>query len=201
MNIEVFDFEQGSPDWFAARLGIVTASELSKVLAKGEGKTRKKYMLQLAAETLTRRPTESYTNGHMERGKEQEEMARELIELRLGKAIATTGFIKNHTLRIGCSPDGLIGPDHGLEIKCCLGDIQLDRLDNGSIPSEHRAQVEGSLLASGFKSWTFCSYSPDLPLLMVTHTLSDERKKEIEAELSAFNAELDARVNKYKGMY
>lgn len=76
--IEIIQCEQSTPEWYAARLGIPTASRFKDVLAKGEGKTRKRYMLDLAGERLTGEPCEGYSNAHMERGKAMEDEARDL---------------------------------------------------------------------------------------------------------------------------
>lgn len=128
-------------------------------------------------------------------------IARSLLEVMTGETIQQTGFIRNDTLRIGCSPDGLLGTKRGAEIKSCLADIQVERLIKGGLPSEHRAQVEGSLLTSGLDSWTFFSFSPGMPPLLVEVTLTDERRDVIEDELFQFNEELDELVNKIKGMF
>lgn len=199
MRLEVYDCPQGSEEWRQARVGVVTCSELSKVLAKGQGLTRAKYMRQLAGEIITGQPAYAFQgNVHTERGTEQEPIARDLLQDYVGKPIEITGFIKNLDLRLGCSPDGLIGEDEGCEIKSCLADIQIERLEKGGVPSEHRAQVEGSILATGKSSWTFFSFSPGLPPLLVKATLTDERRREITDALAEFNAELDDMVERVK---
>lgn len=201
-NIEIMNFEQGTPEWFQARAGIVTASELHKVLAKGQGLTRSKYMRQLAGEIITGKPADPFkTNAYMQNGKDTEPMARELLETMLDDPITEVGFIRNHDLRMGCSPDGLVGDDAGVELKCCLADIQIERLLKGGVPSEYVAQVEGSLMVSGRKTWHFYSFSSGLPAHIVPVTLSDERRREIEGELAQFNKELDAMVEKVRGLY
>jgi hypothetical protein len=208
--IRLIDCQQGTTEWLEARAGIVTSSEFSKVLAKGEGKTRTKYMRQLAGEIITGLPAEGFEgNRHTERGKLMEPAARELLRTRMNKDITEVGFIRNDDLRMGCSPDGLLGanPDNllefdaGVEIKCCLPDIQIERLLHGGLPSEYRAQVEGSLLVTGAKVWKFYSYSTGLPAHIVEVTLSDERREFLTAELKAFNTELDAMVAQVKGYY
>lgn len=200
--IDFVDVVQGSPEWYQARCGIVTASELHKVLAKGEGKTRAKYMRQLAGEIITGNPSSGFEgNAHTERGKEQEPIARSLLEAMTGKEIREVGFIRNSALRMGCSPDGLMGDQSGVEIKCCLPDIQIERLMKGGIPSEYVAQVEGSILVTGIDSWMFFSFSSGLPAHVVDFKISDERRAAITAELNQFNEELDAMVEKVKGMY
>jgi hypothetical protein len=124
----------------AGRAGVVRRpprhpdrSEFSTVMAKGKdgGKsvTRKTYMLKLAGEILTGEPMESYSNVHMERGKEQEAEAREAYELMRDVDCQQVGFIVNGDK--GCSPDSLIGSDGGLEIKTALPHIQVERLLKG----------------------------------------------------------------------
>jgi hypothetical protein len=206
VEIETIDCQQGSDEWRAARAGMVTCSSLKNVLAKGEGKTRDKYMRQLAGEIITGRPVKSYTNEDMERGHQEEPVARDLLTIYLGGDISTVGFVKNRTLRLGCSPDGYFGEKIGLEIKSALPDIQIERLKMlkkypGWIPSEYRLQVEGSLVATGRESWKFMSFCPGAPPMIVDVTLTDQRRTEIETELAAFNAELDALVTEIKGMF
>lgn len=200
--IEVIDCVQGTEEWKLSRVGLVTCSELSKVLAKGEGKTRSKYLRQLAGSIITGEPYSGFEgNSHTQRGTEQEPVARDILAEVLDVEITQTGFIKNHDIRLGCSPDGLIGDDMGVEFKSCLPDIQIERLIRGTIPTEYLAQVEGSLLTTQRKKWLFVSYSPGLPMLKIEHTLSDERKELIERELVAFNEELDETVKKIMEMY
>lgn len=211
MSIRIIECQQGTPEWFNARAGSVTASEFSKVLAKGQGLTRAKYMRQLAGELITGQPCDSgFTgNAHTERGKIMEPVARQLLEERTGQKIVEVGFIKNDELRMGCSPDGLLGvnPENvlqfesGVELKCCLADIQIERLMHGGLPSEYRAQVEGSLLVTGAKAWKFYSYSSGLPAHIVDVTLTEERAEFLKSELAAFNSELDAMVAAIRKMY
>jgi hypothetical protein len=202
VEIKTIDCQQGSEEWLQARVGIVTCSELKHVLAKGEGKTRSKYMRQLAGEILTGKPAQGFQgNSHTERGKEQEPEARKLINIMFGEEAKEIGFIRNDTLRLGCSPDGLLGVDWGLEIKCCLADIQVERLFAKGLPSEHRVQVEGSIIATGRPYWKFFSFCPGMPTRIVDVTVTDERRREIEAELRTFNTELDEMVTQLKGMY
>lgn len=216
MEIRLIPCEQGKPEWFQARAGIVTASEFSKVLAKGEGLTRAKYMRQLAGEIITGQPCDSEFEGnkHTERGKLLEPEARELLQIRTGKTIHQVGFIRNDTLRMGCSPDGLQGysPDNpdllanmemsnGVEVKCCIPDIQIERLMRGGVPSNYRAQIEGSLLVTGAPSWTFYSYASKLPPLIVETELTPARRAVLLDELVAFNAELDLLVAEVKNKY
>src|ERR1700761_6196992 len=99
--IEIFTFEQGTEEWRQARLGIPTASEFAAVKAKGEGKTRRTYMMKLIGEIMTGEPSEGFNNGHMDRGKEMEPDARNLYAFRMDVEPVQVGFIRNG--RKGCS--------------------------------------------------------------------------------------------------
>lgn len=192
MAPRIVECDQGSPEWFAARLGIPTASEFSTVMAKGKdgGKslTRKTYMLKLAGEILTGEPMETYSNQHMERGKEQEDEAREAYELMKDIDCHRVGFIRNGDK--GCSPDSLIGENGGLEIKTALPHIQVERLLKGDLPAEHRAQVQGSMWVAERQWWDFVSYCPRLPLLIVRVPRDEGYIATLAGAVREFNAEL-----------
>src|SRR5437763_1712549 len=128
--MKIFDCEQNSPEWYAARLGIPTASEFSTVLAVGPkgGKSpgRVAYLNKLAGEVLTGEPMPHYSNDDMERGKLMEDEARDLYAFQTGAEIRRIGFIRNGDT--GASPDSLIGDKGGLEIKSAAAHIQIARL-------------------------------------------------------------------------
>ncbi|WP_398473180.1 lambda exonuclease family protein [Tardiphaga sp.] len=186
--MQIFDCEQNSTEWHLARLGIPTASEFSTVLAKGEGKTRKTYMLKLAGELITGEPQESYTNAHMERGKQMEEEARDAYSLIKNIDPVRVGFVRSGDT--GCSPDSLIGEDGGLEIKTALPHIQIERLLKGTLPPEHRAQVQGSIWICERKWWDFVSYCPKLPPLIIRVPRDDGYIATLAGAVKAFNEEL-----------
>lgn len=199
--LEVFDCEQGSPDWHQCRLGIPTASEFSTVLAKGKDGgasiTRAKYLRTLAAEILTGElEPDSYTNVHMERGKVQEDEAREMYAFMVDEEPQRVGFIRNGNA--GASPDSLIGSDGGLEIKTALRHIQIDRLQRGVLPPEHRAQVQGCMWIAERGWWDFVSYAPKLPPLIVRVERDDEYIATLSAAVDAFNSELAEVVEKVR---
>ena len=190
--IEVITCDQGSPEWHAARAGIVTASEFATVLAKGRGggesKTRRTYMLRLLGERLTGEVAESYSNGHMERGKALEAEARDAYAFQCDADYEQVGFIRSGDK--GCSPDGLIGERGMVEIKTKLPHLQLDVLLTDEVPSEHIAQCQGALWIAEREWIDFASYWPKLPLF-VKRIHRDEAYIERLAEAVAeFNAEL-----------
>lgn len=146
-QLEIIDVEQGSEEWYRARMGIPTASMFATVMAQGKGggesKTRRTYMLKLAGEILTGRPMENYSNDHMERGREMEEMLRNQYAFQTNSDLERVGFIKRG--RAGCSPDSLIGKKKMLEIKSTLPHLLIDIHMRGEFPPEHKAQCQGAL--------------------------------------------------------
>jgi hypothetical protein len=169
MNRIVCDMEQGTPEWFAARLGRVTCSQLSTVMASGRGggesKTRRKYMLQLIGEILTGEKAGSYSNGHMDRGHIMEIEARDLYQLTTGNEVNQVGFVQlgDH---VGGSPDGLVGDRGAIEIKSAEPHIHLETLLRGSVPTEHIPQCQGLLYVLDREWIDFISYWPSLPIFI-----------------------------------
>lgn len=190
------DIEQGTPEWFAARAGIPTASRFSTVMAKGEGKTRAEYMRKLAGEIITGELAEGFTTPHMERGKLMEDEARETYAFINSVEPYQVGFIRSGDK--GASPDSLIGTDGGLEIKTALPHIQIDRLERNRLPPEHKAQVQGNLWISEREWWDFVSYWPRLPML-ITRVYRDEPYiKTMSDEIDRFNDEKAALVERIR---
>jgi hypothetical protein len=194
--MEVFDFDQGDDAWFQARLGIPTASKFATVMAKGEGKTRSKYMRTLAGEILTGEPSESFTNAHMERGKTMEDEARQMYAFIQRADVKRVGFIRNGNK--GASPDSLVGANGGLEIKTAIPDIQIERLERNRLPPEHVAQVQGNIWLSEREWWDFVSYWPRLPMLTVRVYRDEDYIKEMSRAVMTFNAELAELVERIR---
>ena len=113
---------QGSPEWLQARLGHVTASRFKDVLAKvksGEAASRRNYRVELAVQRLTGQIAESYTNGAMQWGTQTEPDARDAYAFATDSQVEQCGFLHHPDLEwVGCSVDGLVGEDGGIEIKC-----------------------------------------------------------------------------------
>lgn len=163
--MQIIDCEQNSPEWFAARAGLVTASNFKTVTANGRGgaesKTRRSYMNRLAAEIITGEPLETFSNRHTERGHALEPEARDYYAFLTDCAPATVGFIRNG--QKGCSPDSLIGDDGLLEIKTQRGDLLIETLLADQFPSEHKAQVQGQLWICEREWCDLLVYWPGLP--------------------------------------
>jgi hypothetical protein len=200
--LQVIECDQGTEEWYAARLGIPTASCFATVMAKGKdggaSKTRADYMRKLAGELLTGQPMESYSNGHMERGKDWEPDARNLYAFMHDCEPQLVGFIRNG--QKGCSPDSLIGHNGGLEIKGASAHIQVERLLAGKLPPEHRAQVQGNIWIAEREWWDFTSYCPGLPLFVIREYRDADYIAKLESAVDEFNAELAQIVERIRRM-
>lgn len=200
MTLQVFDCEQGTPEWYAARLGIPTASEFDTVQAKGKGggesKTRRTYMFKLAGERLTQQPMYSYSNDHMERGKEMEAEARDLYAMVSDVEPVRVGFLRNG--EAGASPDSLIGGNGLLEIKTKLAHLQLECLLDDVLPPEHKAQCQGQLWIAEREWLDFVSYWPGLPIFIKRVFRDEPYIKDMAFAVGMFNAELAQLVDRVK---
>lgn len=192
MTLQIIKCDQGEAEWFAARMGIPTASEFHTVMAKGksggESLTRKAYMHKLAGEILTGEPMENYNNAAMDRGKMMEDEARDLYAFIKGIEPERVGFIRKGNA--GCSPDSLIGTNGGLEIKSAAAHVQIERLRRNEMPPEHRAQVQGALWITGREWWDFASYASKLPLMIVRVPRDDGYIATLAGAVDQFNEEL-----------
>jgi hypothetical protein len=161
--------EQGSPEWLAARLGIPSASMFAKlVTTKGIwSASADAYINQLVAERLTGEREEVFQSHHMLRGTELEPDARDLYSLISDAEVTEVGFCLHDTLSAGCSPDGLIGEDGGLEIKAPAPSTHVEYLRGGVLPSKYKQQVMGCLWITGREWWDFVSYHPTMKPLIV----------------------------------
>ena len=165
--MKVIHCEQRTPEWASARLGLLTASNLGDAFAttkSGFSTSRRNLKLRLVLERLTGKSQESgYTNAAMERGVLLEPEARAAYEADSGLLVDTVGFIAHDDLLTGASPDGLIGQDGGLEIKCPGAAAHLDFLKTNVIAHDYRLQMAHALWLTGREWWDFCSFSPDFP--------------------------------------
>lgn len=202
--IEIFeDISQQSDDWYRIRAGLPTASEFAKIIVKPgprggtSGKEqvgRKKLLWRLAGEIITGEPEEGYSNFAMARGSANEAEARTMYKLITGNDVKQIGFIKNGNC--GCSPDALVGSDGLLELKDAKPSVQIERLLDGHLPSEHRAQVQGQLMVSG-RAWVdFMSHARGLPPLGPIRVERDEPYiAALRVDVDEFVAELNQLVD------
>ena len=202
-ELEIFDCEQGTPEWLAARAGIITASVFNVVQMKGRGggvsETRRKLLYQLAAEQITGMPCPQWGgNEHTERGHAMENEIRALYEASSDAPVMQVGFMRRG--RIGASPDSLVGDDGMVEIKSRLPHLQIDVLLAGVLPQEHVAQVQGQLMVSRRRWCDYVSYWPGLPEFRIRVYPDLAYQSQLAADIRTFNAELDVLVARIGGM-
>ena len=200
--IEMMD--QGSEEWFTIRIGKVTASRVADVIAKtktGYSATRDNYMAQLICERLTGLKGESFTNAAMQHGTDTEPLARAAYEALQDVLVDEVGFVPHSTIEMaGASPDGLVGDDGLLEIKCPNTATHIETLLSQGVPGKYNTQMQFQMACTGRQWCDFVSFDNRLPemfQLFVTRVQRDEVFiRLIEAEIVQFIAELDDKINK-----
>jgi putative phage-type endonuclease len=193
--------EQRTPEWFAKRLGLVTASRIADVMAKtktGASASRSGYMAQLVTERLTGAPTEGFQSAAMEWGIEQEPHARAAYEAREGVLVDEVDFVRHPLLEAGASPDGLVGEDGCIEIKCPNTSTMLEYIEDRSVPRKYLLQMQWQMACTGRNWCDFVAFDPRLPehlRLLVIRVPRDEGViAEIAGEVGRFLTELRDRV-------
>ena len=194
--------EQRSLEWFAARLGKVTASRVADIIAKtktGYSASRENYMAQLVCERMTQTVAESYTNAAMQWGTETEPLARAAYEAFTDILVDEVAMIQHPTIEAsGASPDGLVGDDGQIEIKCPNTATHIDTLLSQQAPAKYVTQMQWQMACTGRKWCDFVSFDPRAPeglQLFVTRIERDDKYiLEMEAEVNKFLGELEARI-------
>lgn len=198
--MQIVDVTQGTPEWLAARAGIPTASMFATVMAKGKGaeasKTRATYMRKLAGEIITGEPMDSFSNAHMERGQVMESEARDAYAFLHDASPELVGFIRSGDK--GCSPDSLVGLVGMVEIKTKLPHLQIEVLERGELPPEHKAQCQGALWVAEREWIDFVSYWPKLPLFVKRVYRDEAYIADLSTAVDAFNGELAALVERVR---
>lgn len=199
--------QQGSQDWLELRLGKVTASKFSDVMTNGRGNkpsvTAKSYMIKLVAEILRGEPMPFFENEAMRWGTETEPQARAMYELKNNVDVKEVAFVELNDF-VGVSPDGLVGDDGLLEIKCPNTETQIKRfLDGTGLPKEYEAQVQGQLWVTGRKWCDFVSFDPRIDVeasYIQTRVYRDEDYiAKLEEKVTAFVEEMKVMINTLTG--
>jgi hypothetical protein len=208
--LEFFDVEQNTDEWQALRLGKATASNFSLFMANyghAFGDPAKRYALQIALERINgKRFENTYSNDHMERGQEQEPLARLLYEEVMFCKVSNGGFFG--CAEYGDSPDGLIGSTGGIEIKSVLAHIHYATMQRGGFDPAYKWQLMGHLDCTGREWFDFVSYCADFPEWSRLYTFRlhrSEYKKELEmlrtrrAEFLGLVASCQKEIMAYQG--
>ena len=200
------DLIQGSEAWHALRCGKVTASRVADVIARtktGYGASRANYMAELIVERLTGAPAERFQNDAMRWGNEKEPEARELYAFVCDCSVEQVGFVPHPKIVLaGASPDGLVGDLGLVELKCPTTATHIDTLRSRTIPGKYATQMLWQMACTG-RSWCdFASFDPRCPAhlrLFVKRLHRDDKIiSELEREVRAFLAELDAAVEELR---
>ena len=158
--------EQGSAEWLSMRLGKITASRVKDVLTKGRGntpsKTAESYMMELIAEVLTRQSKPFFENDAMRWGTETEPQARSMYEVNNNFVTVKEVAFVQHNDQVGISPDGLVGEDGLLEVKCPNTTTQIKRALSGDYAADYKAQIQMQLWVTNREWCDFVSFDPRL---------------------------------------
>lgn len=200
--------DQRSAEWFSARLGRLTASRVADMMAKtrtGWGASRSNYAWELAIERLTGEPTPSFCSPAMQWGIETEDRARAAYQIHALCNVEEVGFVEHPKLFAGASPDGLIGADGMLEIKCPNPATHGETLLNGTIADKYLKQMQFQMACSGRQWCDFVSFDPRFPepmQLWVKRVECDEGAiAEIEDCAAEFLAEVEQTVARLRERY
>ena len=193
--------DQRTEEWYCARLGKVTASRIADVMAKtksGYGASRKNYMAELVIERLTGKPTDGFSSAAMQWGTETEPYALEAYEIATGTIVEPVGFIDGIEPMTGASPDGLIGDDGLIEVKCPNSSTHIETLLSKTTPKKYVYQMQWQMACTDRVWCDFVSYDPRMPdnlkYFCKRVDRDQEQIDEIIAEVRIFLADLDSQV-------
>jgi hypothetical protein len=204
MTCAEIDCEQRTPQWFAARAGLLTSTGAAAMLSgpkKGGGDTvgKAELRLRLALESMRGVPLDEdgFESAYMRRGKAREPDGIGAYEAMTGEIVQAVGFLRHDTLPIGCSPDGIVGDfEGGLELKCPKFTTHYEYLQKGGVPHEYVPQMMHALLVTGLPWWDFCSYCPEFDgparLFVVRLWRNSEDLAAYELAVSLFWTEVEA---------
>jgi len=196
--------KQGSTEWSQARVGIPTASEFDALITPlGKPRTsegRETYLLQKVAEKIMGYPRDTGGSYSMEQGSIIETIARPWYEFTYDTPITQVGLCLTDDGRVGCSPDGLIGEDGGIEIKSPEPHTHLKYLLGGVVPPQYVAQVQGSLWVTGRAYWQFVSFSRFFPALVLRVEPDAAFQAAMGKALAQFLSDFDTALSKVQAL-
>lgn len=200
--MRIINHEQGTQGWLTSRLGCPSGSGFDKLITSaGKPSTQSEaYINQLIAEVMTGNTTEVKVTDAMQRGTVLEPMAREFYTLASGNQVVQVGFCKDDRLECGISPDGLIGENGGLEIKCPAAHTHVAYLRDGKLPTKYKQQVMGCLWITGRQWWDFVSYHEEMPALIVRVERDEEFINLLAIEVAKAVDTIASEVNRLRKM-
>lgn len=207
------DCEQRSAEWFKVRTGRITASHMGELMAysKAKGKegvelkARSDYRMKILAERLTGQMAQNFVTEQMKWGQEQEEYARSAYEQAKNAFVEEIGFAVHPALDFaGSSPDGLVGSDSGIEIKCLTTANHLEIMKSREVPQDYYDQIQWNMVCCERDKWDFVAFDsrlpPHLQLIVIPVTLNEARIAELEAEAIKLNAEIEAMIDSFSNV-
>lgn len=199
--IVVDTVEQGTEEWRAIKCGLPSASKFDKILTATREKSEQRtaYMNKLIAERLMGRPLDGYQNDSMLRGTDMEPEARAFYEFNRDAEIKQVAFVYgDDSMRYGASPDGLVLPTGGLEMKNPEAHTHIEYMRAGKCPTKYWVQVQGNIWICEADWWDFLSYYPGLDPLIVRVPRDDDFIAALRDEVLRFCDDLDETTNKLR---
>ena len=204
----MIEIKQGTDAWHTARMGKVTASRVADVMATtktGPAASRKNYMMELLCQRLTGNREEGYTNMAMQRGIDLEPIARIAYEANEGVDVVEVGFCVHGSITsFGASPDGLVGDEGLIEIKCPNTAQHVDFLRTGNPDGKYIWQMQAQMACTNRQWCDFVSYDDRMPESLQYRRVRVMRDNDMiakmEAEILAFLKELDVIITELKGL-
>jgi putative phage-type endonuclease len=204
----VHTMEQGTDAWFAARVGKATASRVADIVARtksGPSASRANYLAELVCERMTGQKAQGFVNAAMQHGIDTEAEARAAYAFLTGNQVEEVGFVDHPAIpSTGASPDGLVGDDGLLEIKCPNTATHIDTLLNGTIADKYHVQMQWQMACTERQWCDFVSYDPRMReglQIFVQRVPRDEaRIADLQAEVAKFTSEVDATIDRLNGL-
>ena len=193
--MKIHPYPQGSAEWMMARAGIPTASEFGNLVTPKwkarDGQMPRTYLAEKLAEWWLGGPLPGFGTWSTEQGQVLEQESLPWFELETGRQVVRPGFVTTDDGRIGCSPDGIIDQDTGLEVKCLEPTNHVKLLLTGDI-SDYLAQIHGGMLVTGFSKWVFLSYRRGFPNLVIEIERNEEIQSILRDALDLWLADFEA---------
>lgn len=200
--MRILNCDQKSNEWLTARVGRVTASEADNLLTPlfkiKEGDGPKTYLCRKVAEAHLKRPLEGFSAWETDQGIEAEMDARNWFALEYPQTVKQVGFVIGDDERCGCSPDGLLDDDGGIEIKCPQPTNHVRYLLDGKLPPDYAAQVHFSMFVTGRPYWMFVSYRRRFPAFVLRVERDEAIMEKIGKCLESFYRTFDQALERLK---
>jgi hypothetical protein len=192
--------KQGTLEWLCARAGVATASEFDELVTPlwkvKDGEGPKSFTARKVAEAWMGSPAPGFNSLDMQFGQILEEEARPFAEMELGVDIRQVGLVLTDCGRIGCSPDGLIGDEGGIEIKCPTPQVHTRYLLEGGLPRDYAPQVQGQLFVTGRPWWIFMSYCRGFPPLILKIERDEKAREALSRALGNYLVAFDDAIKR-----